>query len=71
MNKELILSFSLKINYIFLFSPVALNRVWCGDMIFIRLQDKWYYLALVVDLYARQIVGSSLSLTADFDLCPK
>lgn len=50
------------------FSPVAPNRVWCGDISFIRLQDKWCYLALVVDLYARRIVGSALSLTADADL---
>jgi putative transposase len=29
------------------------------------LQDKWCYLALVVDLYSRRIIGSALSLTAD------
>lgn len=50
------------------FNPAAPNRVWCGDISFIRLQDKWCYLALVVDLYARRIIGSALSLTADADL---
>ncbi|MFC0139428.1 IS3 family transposase [Erwinia mallotivora] len=50
------------------FSPAAPNRVWCGDIRFIRLQDKWCYLALVVDLYSRQIIGSALSLTADAGL---
>jgi putative transposase len=33
-----------------------------------RQQDKWCYLALVVDLYSRRIIGSALSLTADADL---
>lgn len=50
------------------FNPCAPNRVWCGDISFIRLQDRWCYLALVVDLYSRRIIGSTLSLTADADL---
>lgn len=44
------------------FNPAAPNRV-C-----IRLQDKWCYLAHVVDLYSRRIIGSALSLTADAEL---
>ncbi|EHV22736.1 formyltetrahydrofolate deformylase [Escherichia coli DEC5B] len=52
--------------------PNLLNRqfnpAWCGDISFIRLQDKWCYLALVVDLYSRRIIGSTLSLTADADI---
>lgn len=47
------------------FNPAAPNRVWCGDISFIRLQDRRCYLALVVDLYSRRIIGSALSLTAD------
>lgn len=50
------------------FNPAAPNRAWCGDISFIRLQDKWCYLALVVDLYSRRIIGSALSLIADADL---
>ncbi|HEI8868293.1 TPA: IS3 family transposase [Serratia odorifera] len=50
------------------FNPAAPNRAWCGDISFIRLQDKGGYLALVVDLYSRRIIGSALSLTADADL---
>ncbi|MGP3279570.1 IS3 family transposase [Serratia bockelmannii] len=50
------------------FNPAAPNRAWCGDISFIRLQDKWCYLALVVDLYSRRIIVSALSLTADADL---
>lgn len=50
------------------FNPAAPNRAWCDDISFIRLQDKWYYLALVVDLYSRRIIGSALLLIADADL---
>ncbi|KEM75752.1 integrase core domain protein [Escherichia coli 6-537-08_S3_C3] len=49
-------------------TPAAPNRVWCGDISFIRLKDKWCYLALVVDLYSRRIIGSVLSLTTDAEL---
>ncbi|WP_081364458.1 DDE-type integrase/transposase/recombinase, partial [Yersinia ruckeri] len=50
------------------FNPATPNRVWCGDISFIRLQDRWCYLALVIDLYSRRIIGSALSLTADADV---
>ena len=50
------------------FNPAAPDRVWCGDISFILLQDKWCYLALVVELYSRRIIGSALSLTADAEL---
>ena len=49
------------------FNP-APNRVWCGEISFIQPQDKWCYLALVVDLYSRRIIDSALSLTADAEL---
>lgn len=50
------------------FNPTTPNRVWCGDICFIRLQDRRCDLTLVVDLYSRRIIGSALSLTADADL---
>ena len=59
----------LRVQEIVRIPPAAPNRVWCGNISFIRLQDKWCYLALVVDLYSRRIIGSALSLTADADWC--
>ncbi len=50
------------------FPPAVPSCVWCGDISFIHQQDKWCYLALVVDLYSRRIIGSALSLTAYTDL---
>lgn len=44
------------------------NQVWCGDVSYIRIHGGWCYLALVIDLYSRRVVGSALSLSADAEL---
>ena len=43
------------------------NKVWCGDMTYIWAQGKWHYLAMVMDLYARWIVGWALSVKPGAD----
>lgn len=50
------------------FMPASPNQSWCGDISYIRLHSGWCYLALVVDLYSRRIVGSALSLSPDAEL---
>jgi len=47
------------------FQPTAPNRVWCGDITYVRMAGQWAYLAVVLDLYARRVVGWSLSTTSD------
>lgn len=47
------------------FRPAAPNRVWAGDVTYLRTRRGWLYLAIVVDLYARRIVGAAFSTTAD------
>ena len=37
------------------------NQVWCGDITYIWAQGRWHYLAVVLDLYRRRVVGWSLS----------
>jgi putative transposase len=39
------------------FDVEAPNQVWCGDITYIWAQGKWHYLAVVLDLYARRVVG--------------
>lgn len=37
------------------------NRVWVGDMTFIRTRQGWLHLAILLDLYSRRVVGWSMS----------
>lgn len=41
--------------------PSRLNEVWTGDITFIPTSVGWRYLAVVIDLYSRRVVGWSLS----------
>ena len=36
------------------------NRVWCSDITYIWTAEGWLYLAVVIDLFSRQVVGWSL-----------
>lgn len=50
------------------FSPSAPNQVWCGDVTYIWTGHQWSYLAVVLDLYARQVVGWAISNSPDSQL---
>ena len=41
------------------------DRVWCGDITYIWAGNRWCYLAIVMDLFARRVIGWSLSAHAD------
>jgi putative transposase len=49
----------------------APNQVWCGDITYIWAQGKWHYLAVVLDVCARRIVGCALSNKPDADVVTK
>lgn len=42
-------------------APPRPNEVWAGDITFIPVQDGWLYLAVVIDLCSRRIVGWALA----------
>ena len=42
------------------FTVPAPNRVWAGDMTYIQTEEGWLFLAVVLDLFSRRIVGWSL-----------
>jgi putative transposase len=53
------------------FDVEAPDKVWCGDIKYIWAQEKWHYLAVVMDLYALRVVGWALSEKLDADLAIK
>lgn len=50
------------------FSVPAPSQVWCDDIAYIWAQGKWHYLAVVMDLFARRVVGWALSSKPDTDM---
>lgn len=46
------------------FAVVEPNQVWCGDMTYIWAGSRWVYLAVVLDLFSRRVVGWAISSTA-------
>lgn len=47
------------------FDVPAPNQVWSGETVYIWAQGKWHYLAVILDLYTRRIVGWALSEKPD------
>ncbi len=50
------------------FAPEAPNRVWVTYITYIRTYGGWLFLAAVMDLYSRQIVGWATQSTMTADL---
>lgn len=50
------------------FSVKEPNKVWCGDITYIKTQAGWVYLAAVIDLFNREVVGYSLSKKPNSEL---
>jgi transposase InsO family protein len=42
------------------FKPEAPNQLWSGDITYIATDEGWVYLAAVIDLFSRQVVGWSM-----------
>ena len=50
------------------FNPTDMNTHWVGDITFIRSHQGWSYLATVMDLGNREIIGYAVSKTPDAQL---
>jgi len=50
------------------FNPVGLNQVWAGDITYLKTGEGWMYLAVVMDLYSRRIVGWEINKRMTTDL---
>src|SRR5258708_29339916 len=49
------------------FQPAAPNQVWSADLTYLWTDEGWLYLAVVLDLFNREVVGWSIKprMTAD------
>ncbi|MHC9210298.1 IS3 family transposase, partial [Pseudomonas aeruginosa] len=41
------------------------NQVWCGDITYVWAQGRWHYLAAVLDLHTRRVIGWAFSAKPD------
>jgi len=53
------------------FNPLAPNEVWAGDITYLKTGEGWMYLAVVMDLYSRRIVGWHIDKQMTTDLVAK
>ena len=45
--------------------PTAPNQIWVADITYIQTQENWLYVAAILDLYSRKIVGWAMSERID------
>lgn len=50
------------------FNPTEPNEVWAGDVTYLKTGEGWMYLAIVMDLYSRRIVGWHIDKRMTTDL---
>ena len=53
------------------FAVVVPNEAWCGDVTYIWQGNRWCYLAVVMDLFSRKIIGWAMSHSPDTTLTGK
>lgn len=50
------------------FNRAKANQAWAGDILYLRIHLGWMYLAVVMDLHSRRIIGWVLSARMTVDL---
>jgi len=43
------------------FNPTDPNKTWCGDITYLRTREGWLFLATVIDLFSRRVIGWSVA----------
>ena len=51
------------------FTVASPNAVWVGDITYLPVADGWVYLAVLIDLYSRKVVGWSMADNMETELC--
>lgn len=50
------------------FEPAEPNQVWAGDITYIHTREGWLYLAVILDLFSRKVVGWAMSKRINAEL---
>jgi len=50
------------------FSTTAVNQKWVGDITYVSTDEGWLYLAVIIDLHSRAVIGWSMSKRMKKDL---
>ena len=50
------------------FSMSAKDQAWVGDITYVQVGQKWLYLAVVIDLYSRKVIGWAMDKRMKADL---
>jgi len=50
------------------FDALAPDQVWVTDITYIRTYEGWLYLAVIIDLYSRRVIGWSMQSRMQMDL---
>lgn len=51
--------------------PTAVNQQWSGDITYLKVGAKWHYLAVVIDLFSRRVIGWAFGKNKTTDLTLK
>lgn len=51
------------------FTASSPNRVWVGDITYIKTDEGWLYLSVLMDLFSRRVIGWSMSCSLERKLC--
>ena len=46
----------------------SVDQLWRADITYIRLQDEFVYLAVILDAYSRRVIGWALDRTLEHEL---
>lgn len=53
------------------FNPLGPNQIWAGDITYLKTAEGWLYLAVVMDLFSRRIIGWHIANRMSTDLIIK
>ena len=51
--------------------PTSINQQWSGDITYLKVGTKWHYLAVVIDLFSRRIIGWAFGKSKSTELTLK